>query len=341
MIKDIVVAIIGGISTIVAAYLGNKLRGESERAVPVPAGPGGQAPTASFLRRPWYLRPLTFIVAGLVVMLLVVGFIFGQVEQQRQEELQRAATANALAASYTRLITKGLGKKPYVMPSVLMLVTLELSADGKSITSDRRNFYFIQALQDVKSKDGTFKEEYHSHWPIEQIAGADKESITEGFETGKVGYNVEFGFLKGERHTTLTGAHVTMPFDLPTPRPRVHMYADLGSHDDAYCYPNDSDDIIEELVIVVQSTSLKLGLPGYPDKDAGISDSDGNNAEYSEPQVFPALASANRNFSIVARFRDVPAGKVVGVHVSWERLNGGKPSSFPSGRAHNHKPKRS
>jgi hypothetical protein len=305
MPKEIIVAIIGALATIVAAFLGagSKASSASANQSAAPAHPSR-----------WRMRGVILGVLVLVIGLLLVGISFGAAEQRRHEELERAANANVLSSSYVKLISQGIGKKPYVMPAVLMLITLELSKDGKSITSDRRTFYYVQALEDLKRDGGSFPEEYHSHWNIEQIAGADNESITEGFESGKVGYNVEFELPKGERHSLLTGAHTVTPLEVPSHRPPVHMF-EVGSHDDAYCYPNDQEDIIEELTIVVQSNSLKLSLPGYPDRDAARQN--GKQVQYFAPQIFTAQASSNHNSSIVARFRDVRPKEVVGVHIQW------------------------
>lgn len=305
MPKEIIVAIIGAIATIAAAFLGAGSKADSDGA--------NRSATPGVPNR-WRMRRLVIGVLVLVIGLLLVGISLGAAEQRRHEELERAANASALASSYVKLISQGIGKKPYVMPAVLMLVTLELSKDGKSILSDRRTFYYVQALEDLKRDGGTFSEEYHSHWNIEQIAGADSESITEGFESGKVGYNVEFELPKGNRHSVLTGAQAVTPLEIAAHRPPVHMF-DVGSRDDAYCYPNDQEDVIEELTIVVQSNSLKLSLPGYPDRDAARQN--GKQVQYFEPQIFTAQASSNHNSSIVARFRDVRPKEVVGVHIQW------------------------
>lgn len=301
----IIQTIIGAVATILAALIGARFKKEpaASQVEGVPAPDRGIRLS----------RNAVAAIALLVIAVLCAGVWLGIVEQHKHAEMEKRAQINALTKSYAELITQGLGKKPYVIPSVLMLVTLEQSSDPQSIISDRRTFYFLQAIEDIKSDQRSFQEEYHSAYPIAQIPGSDLEVITEGFESTKVGYDVQFDVLKGERHTVLTGAQAVVPFESPR-HVQVHMFS-VGGHDDAYCYPNDQADVIEELVIVVQSESLELSLPGDPDQDAARQN--GSNVQHFGPQVYITKRSASKHASIVARFKNIVPNEVVGVHVQW------------------------
>ena len=262
------------------------------------------------------------VMAGGVLLAAIIlgfGYQFGINQTGRDEKQRHDRELAEEVKSYANVVAAGLPDKKYVLPGVIYLVTLEKSPDGKSIVSDRHMIYQLQALSSIsgdRSKNGdAFVEEFHSTYAIDRVPGADPEEEVEPKETNKR-WDVLFDVNKGERHPVLTGTHVVMPIPLSAPR-KEHMFDRLQSSEDAYCYPNYEGDIIEELVIIVQSGSLRLTLPEEGRNDAVLQHAD-KSIQNQAASLFTSSVGTHRHFSAVARFRNIQKGEIAGLRIGWE-----------------------
>jgi len=314
MNSEVSVAIIGAMATVLASIVGAYASLKRDTTPGVAATPR----VGSRSR----VRAIGIVIVGaiLAATVLVLGYQFGAAASSRNLELERRAQVGNLVKSYSSIIADGVEKqRRYAIPTIVMLITLEKTADGKFITSDRHIFYQLQALTDI-SKDpakneDAFREEYHSHYDVDHVPGSDPERIVED-RPGMQRWNVLFGMEKGGRHAVVTGAHVVMPIRLKSPRAPEHMFEGLGPTEDAFCYPNDDGDVIEELVIVVQSGSLDLYLPSEGNDDAVLQHD--VKKQSVESDMFVSKASSHKHVSLVARFSNVQKNDVVGLRVGWK-----------------------
>jgi hypothetical protein len=312
--ENLLLAFIGAGATILAAIIGAYAAIRKDRA----ETPAGDSPPPVTFRR--YRREFALVGVGLVlaVLVLVIGFAVGQSSNERRKELERQAEIGRQIKSYSSIVSEGLDKKLYVLPSVVMLVTLERSADGRSIVSDRHIIYQLHALADISSdpsKNGdAFVEEYHSSYDVDRVPGADREVDQEPKPKYKQ-WSVLFDVAKGERHPVITGTHVIMPIKLSAPH-KEHMFERLGATEDAFCYPNYEGDVIEDLVIIVQSGSLKLSLPGSGNNDAVLQYAD-KSTQSVPAALFVSEYVGHAHESAVARFKNLKKGEIAGLRVGW------------------------
>jgi hypothetical protein len=310
-----IISLIGAGATIIAALIGAYVSVRKDSA----AGPPGQGPGGASPKR---LRGYTIIAIGFVLAATVVfaGYALGRLASARAAETKRSRSIAQETQSYSELVSQGINAgKLYVLPSVVMLVSLERSADGRHINSDRRIVYGLQALTDIDpSKNAyAFIEGYHSDYPIQRVPGGDVERDVEPNPDSKT-WQVLFGVPNGHRHAIVTGTHVVMPISLK-PLHDVHMFKRLGSTEDAYCYPNLDGDVIEELVITIQSETLRLGLPNGGDGDAEIQHADGTTDDL-RASLYTSTNDGRGPVSVVARFTNLKKGDVAGLRFGWTEM---------------------
>lgn len=294
---ELVVAIIGACSTIIVGLIGAYVTLKTQ-----PASPGVQATPVSPAK-----RRKTYAVVALAVALAGVVVVLGYLSANQVDRQLR---------SYRKLVTAGLAKnKPYVIPGILMLIQLEKGSDGKTLDSTRHIFYELHTLQETHRDKPGFDEEYHTKLGIiDRIPGADKEvqnAKNENLDSEK-SWDVYFDSAPGDRRIVLTGAHVLAANPLVKEHD-LHMFAGLGPKEDAYCYPNDEDDVIGEVVIVVESKTLDLYLP--PGDDAILLHEDKptrvDAAVYSDP------GRSHVHYTAVARFHDLQVKDIAGLKIAW------------------------
>jgi hypothetical protein len=319
MSENLLLAFIGAGATILAAIIGAYAAIRKDRAE-TPAGASPPRFTFARYRREFALVGVGLFLAGLV---LVIGYAVGQSSIARRKELERQAEIGQQIKSYSAIVSEGLDKKLYVLPSVVMLVTLERSADGKSIISDRHIIYQLHALTDISSdpskNDDAFVEEYHSSYDVDRVPGADREVDQEPKPKYKQ-WSVLFDVAKGERHPVVTGTHVVMPITLADPH-QEHMFERLGATEDAFCYPNYEGDVIEDLVIIIQSGTLKLSLPGDGNNDAVLQYAD-KSTQSVPATLFVSKSENHTHESAVARFKNLKKGEIAGLRVGWGSSTG-------------------
>jgi hypothetical protein len=223
-----------------------------------------------------------------------------------------AAKVDRQIKSYKKLISIGLSEnKSYVIPSLLMLIEIDKTADGTKIESSRHIVYQIHSLNDIHRDKPGFDEEYHSKFSIDYVPGADKEVLREN-SPGMKKWNLFFDSPAGERRLIFTGADVISnnPID---GNHDIHMFEGLGPKEDAFCYPNDDGDIIDEVVIVIESKSLDLYLP--PGDNAILLH--GDDHQRVDASLYSYQGDDHHYYTGVARFHNLRNGDVAGLKIAW------------------------
>jgi hypothetical protein len=93
------------------------------------------------------------------------------------------------------------------------------------------------------------------------------------------------------------------------------MFKGLGQYEDAFCYPNTDGDVMEELVIMVESHSLRLSF-----RDGGVDDAilqHGNENKPAEAKVYQTGQNGDIHDVLVARFHNLAKNDVAGLRVRW------------------------
>ncbi len=253
MSEPMIIALIGATATIIAALIGAYAALRKDRAG-FPEPPTDGVPPRN--RRGIYILVAGIVLAGIV---LVAGYAFGKAETAREVQAKQLRDVTQRTQSYAQLVSQGIGAgKLYVLPSVVMLVSVERSDDGKH---QLRSTHCLRSAGIVRyrfiQKRECLRRGYHSDYPIERIPGADLEHDVEPNPDSKTWQVLLDALNDGQRHAVITATHVVMPITLK-PLHDVHMFKRLGPTEDAYCYPNFDGDIIEELVIIIQSETLRF-----------------------------------------------------------------------------------
>jgi hypothetical protein len=173
--------------------------------------------------------------------------------------------------------------------------------------------YSLQLLSDLRAESPAFTEGFHSDYPVDRTPGTDPEHPVENVPDYKT-WEVLFNGAAGDRHLVVTGAHVQQPMRLSSNH-NYHMFKGMGEFEDAYCYPNTDGDIIEELVIAVQSSTMHLSL-----LDGGVDDAilqRGHNTSPVAANVFETNQNGRTHDVVVARFHNLAKGDVAGLRVRW------------------------
>jgi hypothetical protein len=305
MTTEVTTALIGAVGTIIVALIG--VFGKKSAADDATAA-SGRSLTRHSSR--------ILLVAGVFIaaVILAAGYVVGESQRIQKNDTDRKLATLHLTSGYQELVKSGLeSQKDYVIPEMLMLITLEKSADGRTIDSTRQMFYSLQLLKQMTKTHPTFTEQYHSAYTVDHMPGADPEDVIEPTSTMK-SWNVLFDAPEGTRRLLVTGVHVQMPMQLQ-PNHAVHMFQGLGPHQDGFCYPNSDGDVIGELVIAVESHTLNISLPGNGVGDAILK---------HENELVPieSIKNVTDNGSdhhqfISARFVAVNKNDVAGLRVQW------------------------
>jgi hypothetical protein len=306
MQTEMITALIGASGTLLAAVLG------AYATIRTHQGPDGGAPA---LRK----RRYGTIILGAGVLFaaasLVAGFAFGASHERQRAGAERKIKVTKLASTYQSLIDLGIGAgKPYIIPASLMLINLDKGRDNKLIDSARKMVYSLQLLSDLRPDAPRFTEGYHSNYNVDRTPGADPEREIETIPDSK-SWDVLFSGNAGDRHLVVTGVHVQVPMRL-SPNHNYHMFKGLGQFEDAFCYPNNDGDIMEELVIVVESGTLRLSLPGGGVDDAILQH--GNENRPVEAKAYQTIQNGHTHDVLVARFHTIAKGDVAGMRVRWQ-----------------------
>jgi hypothetical protein len=313
--EPLIISLIGASATIVAALLGLVSSISKDRATP---SDGGPRPKFSFrkYRREYISVGIALVLASVV---LWVGYSYGKTSTVKASEANREGEILGQTASYMKLVGDGYGKKPYVFPSVVMLVTLEKS--GKSIWCDRHIVYQLHALTDIsvtQRRDKlVFKEGYSSNFRVDRIPGTEHEEPLNSLENSK-SWGVFFEAKKGERHSVVTAVHVSLPVQFKGQH-KGRLFNNLAKNEDEFTYTNDQNDVIEELVIIVQSNTLKL--KSLDEEGAAVKVSGLGSPVLQNDTVSTSDDGDGLRYSAVARFRNLGNNDIAGIRAAWTPLS--------------------
>jgi hypothetical protein len=283
MDKEIWVAAIGAVGTILAALIGT-FSGSSSKG-----GKGSR-----------YLIASAAALVGLLVIVIGVAVVWNVIWP-----------ADPIFDN-TRFLVDQAQKRgmPYVIESLTSVATIEDNPDGRSREMAVRNVYTLRFRAPVGKSDDTFVEEFTSTvGSIEHWFGTHTEQFKNPTGTK---YSVEFEGRVGDVMTIVTGA--TYTYQLPLPRRETASgLRNLEADEDFWFYPN-SADLIETVVIVVQSDSLDLqplqrGALRITNKQPSYTD-----------DVFrgrTAKSQARQN-SLSARWKNVMPAETVGILFTWK-----------------------
>jgi hypothetical protein len=318
-----IAAIPGALATIVAGIIGAyAVLNKGGTTAPPPAGatPEESAALAAVaVRGRRYSKKFAVLVAGAGLLLgaLVMGiaYVVGHTQQEREQKARLTRDIALQTKSYADLIARAEGKRPYALPNILMLVSVERSPDGNSVLEEQKTVYLLHALTDIKSNNDSqaavFPEEYDSRHEMKRIPGSDREIVPDKDFQNK--WDVRFNTAQGQREILVTGVQHTRPYKETIPG-GLCMFPMVGTTEECFCYPNDQNDVIGEITIIVQSKSLDLNVDGGA--QAMLKRADG---------TLQPIEAVTRNLgdgttipsTVVARFPDVKDHDIAGVKVRW------------------------
>lgn len=311
MSDTIIVALIGALATVVAAFIGARKSADNKKKVAETTG------------TPPRLRSEIALVA---VALLVAGVLVAYAIYKTTAVPESVLTAHT--QSFRELVKDGLVRKPpkeYVIPSVAMIIRPERVGNPPHIESDIRIVYNVHGLSPAEYPKRAFNDFAHSSTStaVQYVPGADKEELREGGQgQGHAQWDVFYARKPGERHTVVTGYRYLYPPQLGANRTIEGLFTGVGPNEDAFCYPNTDDDVIEELVMLVESDSLAIRLP-----EGGIAAGIRRSATGINEPVPATQASTPglRRRVISARFRNLQPHDVAGIRVAWDPVGPAQP----------------
>lgn len=92
------------------------------------------------------------------------------------------------------------------------------------------------------------------------------------------------------------------------------MFPTIGVNEECFCYPNSSDDVIGQLLIIVQSKTINLNAHGS--MEAVLKRADGTSVPIDATAQTLGDGSLVPS-TIVARFDDIQKHDIAGIKVAW------------------------
>jgi hypothetical protein len=200
-------------------------------------------------------------------------------------------------------------KRAYIIESIADLINIEKkNINGRNkLVVNRTITYTIFALRDISKEEKVFLESYTSDEtkPL-YIPGTEKETM---FTNGS--WNVQIELLEGETRTFSTSAIYNYNLPLANPRSALYEQIRLGSNEQFFSYPN-TEDVIGEIVMRIQSNSLKLN---------GIGEAARRFTEKTSSEAKEATQKeCNGIYSISTRWMDVLPNQEVGIYFEFRDL---------------------
>jgi hypothetical protein len=144
-----------------------------------------------------------------------------------------------------------------------------------------------------------------------RIPGSDVETVTDRDFPNK--WSVRFNDSQGNRKTIVTGVEHKRPFNQQVTG-GLCMFPTIGVNEECFCYPNSSDDVIGQLLIIVQSKTINLNAHGS--MEAVLKRADGTSVPIDATAQTLGDGSLVPS-TIVARFDDIQKHDIAGIKVAW------------------------
>jgi hypothetical protein len=191
--------------------------------------------------------------------------------------------------------------KPYVIRSLVYAARIENTTEKSSVVESLRATYMLEATRAISAKEPAFVEAFHSHhpgavriyWP-----GTEPEKM-DPIEQGQ--YRVELDLAPRETRTVMTGVDFRLPFPFGH-RPTPDGMDPLTQWEDTINYPNEAEDVICDITLIVESSSLPVVEAGSLSGKRGV----------SKPEmVKPTYRAANNRYSVSSRWSMLKPKEVV------------------------------
>jgi hypothetical protein len=195
-----------------------------------------------FLSVLWWRQQANRIPSSLILALLIPSILLALYFVESDACFNRA---------------KHLGK-PYEIHNITYFLRVEVDADPKFVTQSHRIVYSLRATRDITASEDLFDEEIHSDHDkagSQRWHGTEEENQHADIKPEK--FQVRFSLKAGESRTIVTGANFRIPYPF-TPRSILDGQQSAGPSDDSISYPNTADDIICDVLLIVESSSLSL-----------------------------------------------------------------------------------
>jgi hypothetical protein len=204
--------------------------------------------------------------------------------------------------------------KPYAIESITYWIQIEKDTlNGvPAQRQERRIFYTLRSLQPIAKNQELFDEELHTHVEnanFEHWYGTEYEEF---HDPSKKKFYVKFDMAKDDVRTVVTGANFILPLPF-TGRKELNNHLTILPNEDFQAYPNEADDAICELSMVIESKSLPIQPVGG---DAAKRFFEGNLKNEEAKFSFDSSSSTGVR-TISARWRNVNAKEVVGLYYTW------------------------
>lgn len=223
-----------------------------------------------------------------------------------------------------QLMELGLEKqKDYVISKIIYYVqleelpTLEQCADPienhSHLCSKVSIIYDIIALKDITPEEDKFIEEFsvQSARLVDYLPGTEKETILSAEAPSKKIWKVSLDLKKYERKTVITNAYFVYN-DFPITRNNP-LFKTLGPKEDAYFYPNTSNDLVGSIEFIIESRTLKF----YDQQTQNaIMRTNGKNITPSF-MIKKNEASCIKSNVVFSTFDSLPEGATAGLKVAW------------------------
>jgi hypothetical protein len=171
--------------------------------------------------------------------------------------------------------------RPYVLPSVQSWIRLNRNDQDGRFVADQHSTYSLLALRDIAPSENVFSEGYKSdNATLDYLPGTD--DVTDLARRDGISWRVPLSMKVGEYRTVVTAVRRNYRAGWNAQHRTDHAGYALAVNQDEFCYPI-GDDVIGELVIAVESQTLKFKTPSV-----GLADPTEGTRVFTVPTHEPA-----------------------------------------------------
>lgn len=315
--NDIIIAVIGSLTTILTAIitglLAKKEIKQREDLIPKETISEEKKRSIQHLNKSTLWKMIS-VVAFFIGIIFTVSFISIKHKWDVKNAIEK------VNFGYNKLIETGINKSdgnPYILPAILMNAELERITDSSGSHLEANIFivyntvYLKSINKDVRAFDDFWRANRGGE--VINLNGSDKEIMTAESPTSKA-WNMIYPTNIGDNRMTVSHFKVIYPSNLKDYDSK--FFGRLNSNEEEFAYPNSSNDVIGELVIMVSSSSLNFKLSEIHNAAVG-SLNDLNPRNWIEPNLFTTIYGGKTFSTVVARFRSIDDNDVAKLKVMW------------------------
>lgn len=319
--NDIIIAVIGALSTILtAAVTGLFAQKEiSQRDTLINTNPPS-AEEQQNLRSSrkilfWKIFSITAFLVGIIFTVSVILI-------KKEWEIKNVVDKDL--AQLQQLVVKKVekaGGNPYIIPNILMYVNLEKVTDSTSTHLEADVTFVYNLIYDANINMGKKKDDlaFNEFWScnrgdtLVKFNGSDREVIF-GTSTENKKWNIIYPATIGDYRTTITHFKSVYPEKLK--KYDSKFFGNIEDNEEEFAYPNYDNDIIGKIVIMVSSSTLNLKLADSNNAAVG-SLNDLHPRDWVDPLLFTSFSGGKLHSTIVARFDEIQEHDVAKLKVQW------------------------